>query len=542
MGERSTSAVGPGSAGKPRKVVVCCVGGDAVSLMPAIDLLGARGLEIAVVEGQDVRLPALAEQPQRHGADAIWVLALLREAPLSAVAPLEAALRSNGVPGEHVISLAIDWREPMALVERIDAFERMLADPSASPAAGSAPIVRASAPSPSAGRRDSTGPQRAISLVSPRAETGSHRTVPPPPRTGTGPQPTVAATQRKDTGPQRAVAPAQREATGPQRTVDAPSPVAAPPPQEVAASPRPVTPAKIEPSVRRRMLAVEVPLPPPDASTSAPDLPRVLPQTEPSFPAPQSIFPLSCDRMPVAAHPPAAVAPPAEPEPPVEPELDLPPRANPLRTVTAALRPMAAKTGSSIRALAGSRGRMLALAGVVTLSFVGIVWLATRTPGTSTSDEPRPTTVAEPSTAAKREPTPSEGSAPGGSDRADATAAIAQARARGDLGVYEGIVFAPKHAPKRSFRGAQKLCDEMNQGAIKGWRMPTLAELHVLALGQVIDRGVYWSGTEAEAFGDRALIWSEKKTTAAPITKVWSGARALCVRGEPAPRESDSAP
>ena len=55
-----------------------------------------------------------------------------------------------------------------------------------------------------------------------------------------------------------------------------------------------------------------------------------------------------------------------------------------------------------------------------------------------------------------------------------------------------------------------------------------------LAVGRVIEWGAHWSGTEPDSFPGRALIWSEKKSRAAPIGKRWSGGRALCILDDPA--------
>jgi hypothetical protein len=106
---------------------------------------------------------------------------------------------------------------------------------------------------------------------------------------------------------------------------------------------------------------------------------------------------------------------------------------------------------------------------------------------------------------------------------------IARALAQGQLGSHEGIVYAPLESSKSDFDGAAAMCEEMNDGPIPGWRMPGLGEIHTLAAAQVIGRGVYWSGTEVDAFDGRAFIWSEKNTRAVPIGKRWTGARALCV-------------
>src|SRR5215203_2235629 len=112
MGEGPSSAIGTGPAAKGRTLLVCCVQGGVAPLQPAIDVLSARGFEITVVEGPDVRPPVLIEHAQRHGADAIYVLARMTECPSSLVLPLEAALRSADVPVEHVLEVAVDWRDP----------------------------------------------------------------------------------------------------------------------------------------------------------------------------------------------------------------------------------------------------------------------------------------------------------------------------------------------------------------------------------------------------------------------------------------------
>jgi hypothetical protein len=245
-----------------------------------------------------------------------------------------------------------------------------------------------------------------------------------------------------------------------------------------------------------------------------------------------------------------------------------------LRAVTAALRPLAAMTGSgSRRAIAwvtASRNRMLAVGGgtvgvlalVIAIAAIGGDDDPTTTIA-STSDNAASTTLTsasiEPAVVGAKEANPGKSDTPSPNENAkdepseagtgatgaaataeeaepiavdERAAPIAKAPARPQGGQAKGIVFAPRHSPKKTFRKAKQMCDDMNVGGAQGWRMPTLAELHVLAVAKAIDRGVYWSGTEADSFGSRALIWSEKKTAAAPITKAWGGARALCVKDE----------
>lgn len=539
VGDRPNGAIGAGRSGAGRKLVVCCIGGAPTALQPAFEMLAPKGFEIVALEGADVQPVALGEHARRHGVDALYVLATLAESPSPELAALESALRAADVPSHHVIALTVDWRDPMALVEQVAAFERTSSAP---PPVTSAPVLRTNTTSPPAGRRDSTGPQRAITLVSPRSETGSQRVVPPPPATGphtvvstrpaTGPQ---VLPSQVPTGPQTVVAsgpptgrlPSQIS-TGPQTVVaSGPPPLDEDPPTVIVSKPasavqpsamrpdespeieRNAPPTRHDSNVKRRMLSVQVPaVPLADAHDSDAD-PVVT-----RFPAP-----LAPPLPPVDAPPLPSIGLGPEPMAPTTSE---PIQRDAMRTVTAELEAPSDATGS--------RTKLLAVGGALAVAVVFVAWLALRGGGEPASE----TTAVDPATVAKgsSESTPvsSDAATP---DAVTNVAAVELARSRGELAIHEGIVFAPKRSPKKNFAGAQKLCVDMNAGALKGWRLPTLAELHVLALAGVIDRGVYWSGTDADEFGDRALVWSEKKTTAAPITKAWKGARALCVRDDP---------
>jgi hypothetical protein len=563
MEDRPNGAIGSGPAATGRALVVCCVQGDAAPLQPAFDVLSLRGYTVAIIEGTHVGPPALAEHAQRHGPDALYVLAKMSECSEATLIPLEAALRREQVPASHISEVAADWRDPMALVEHVQSVASALPQPPQSSRATAPPMVRTSAPSPTAGRRETTGPQRVVTAapapatgpqptVAPKQTTGPQRTVVAPPSSRkTLPHPSLSS--RPTTGPQRAVGPAP-PLSGPHRTVIAPPP---------ASEERELT----EPAPAREIAAPAVApadeIIAPAASTTPTLVPSTATVVAPAFPAPQAMSPVMS---------PATGVEPALSEPPASPPT-MAAAAQRLRAVTAALRPLAAMTGSGSRRaiawVAASRNRMLAVGGGAFAMLVLVVALSVgdddATAGaTAASDPPttatlagtaaevagpgapaeagaRPSSPATPSDAAADrdaaadEPDAAEaGAAPEAADIAveDAPAAAPNPRARPQIGTHGDIVFAPLHSPKRTFRKAKQMCDDMNAGETHRWRMPTLAELHALAIAHAIDRGVYWSGTEADAFGSRALVWSEKKTTAAPITKAWGGARALCVRDE----------
>jgi hypothetical protein len=458
-------SVHPGSADAGgRHLAVCCAAGDRAALEPALDLLGARGLRVSVFEGAQPHTPALLEHVQRHGAESIFVLARSTSLHAPRLARMLTALERAGVPPEAIVELEIDWRDPMALVERVAAVP-----PVSQPRAptGSQPVLRTRSPGRRAGSREPTGPRRTLSIVPP-SQTSAPSVVP------TKPHPTVAARTQPP-------APAQPPSSAP-----APPPASAHPP--------------------------------------APAHPPAFAQPLPLAPAPA---------LPLApAHPPAAAPPPAfaQPLPPTPRRGSL----DRLRMVTASLRPIVRATGGWVTQ---SRARMLG-AGAGALVLVALV-VAVSSPGgaeqTAAETPPDETEVATPSTAA---PVPSEDEAPT-IDAAEseappeAAAPPRPAESRGRLGEHAGIVYAPLHPPKRAFDAAAAQCEKMNGAGQGGWRLPTLGELHTLTVDHVVERGVYWSITESDAFGTRALVWSEKKSRAAPIGKQWRGARALCVRDEP---------
>lgn len=206
------------------------------------------------------------------------------------------------------------------------------------------------------------------------------------------------------------------------------------------------------------------------------------------------------------------------------------------RGVTASLRPIVAATGGWI---GKSRSRLVG-AGAGALLLVAVTIGATSLGGADDAGaaDPDGEAVGEPAAAendassdadepsAEAELTPDDAPEPGGSDRAPTEAKKPAPRS----GEHEGIVYAPLRPPKRSFAAAEAQCAEMNGGAEGPWRLPTLAEVHALAKAHVLERGVYWSSTEAGAFGDKALVWSEKKSRAAPIGKKWGGGRAVCIK------------
>lgn len=95
-----------------------------------------------------------------------------------------------------------------------------------------------------------------------------------------------------------------------------------------------------------------------------------------------------------------------------------------------------------------------------------------------------------------------------------------------------GVRYLPKQPKKMGFAAAEDFCARVRVDGEDGWRMPELWELHELTRNRALrlPKGVYWSRTNAKGFGERALVWSSKKTRAAPIGRKFRGGYALCVK------------
>jgi hypothetical protein len=400
-------------------------------------------------------------------------------------ARLAQMLRSTRVLPKHIVEVVFDWRDPLALVQQLQNLE-----PDSPPIVDRAPtpsprpVLRKRSQSRVAGSREPTGPRRTVTeLPSRREKARSSR-----------PATKIARTNvvRKAEPRPPSHEPALEATTGQV-------------PAEV------VVPAHVDP-----------------------------PHVDPDH--------VSSDDAPTASYAPVSAALPGSiGATPDEVLLDAPRGSSDLDDCPAPRPPPAtggirtSMTGSfaattrrglrlAARAIAGPRARMLAFAGggIGALVLAGVLFATIGDDDDALVSEGA-TNVAisvPPAEPEERDEEPSQT----GPTRQDA---IAQARVQGELGIHEGIVYAPLDSPKQDFEGAAAMCDEMNRGAIGGWRMPKLGELHTLAAAHVVERGVYWSGTEADGFPGSALLWSEKNTRAAPIGKRWKGARSLCVLDDP---------
>ena len=108
---------------------------------------------------------------------------------------------------------------------------------------------------------------------------------------------------------------------------------------------------------------------------------------------------------------------------------------------------------------------------------------------------------------------------------------IDAAMGRGELERHEAIVFV--NLGKHDFRSARAACDALTLAEEDAWRLADLSELDTLVRAKALPRRSYWSGTELDEFGSRALAWHGRYMRASPIAQGWKGAEAVCVLDVP---------
>jgi hypothetical protein len=77
---------------------------------------------------------------------------------------------------------------------------------------------------------------------------------------------------------------------------------------------------------------------------------------------------------------------------------------------------------------------------------------------------------------------------------------------------------------------AHTYCEGLEIDGVGGWRLPTAGEFRTLGSSNMIDRRIYWSATEGDAFGSDRVVWNNHKKQMAPAPSAWKGGRVLCVR------------
>lgn len=110
-------------------------------------------------------------------------------------------------------------------------------------------------------------------------------------------------------------------------------------------------------------------------------------------------------------------------------------------------------------------------------------------------------------------------------------AAIAQALEEREIRSWNAFLIAGDDAPNLVFKDAELFCKTLSAGGISGWRLPSIGELLSLSGAKLLDRkGIFWSETPGDAFGDTRMVVNAKKGSTASVKTDWDGARPICVR------------
>ncbi len=110
-------------------------------------------------------------------------------------------------------------------------------------------------------------------------------------------------------------------------------------------------------------------------------------------------------------------------------------------------------------------------------------------------------------------------------------AAIALALEEREIRSWNAFLLAGDDAGEMNFEAAESFCRSLSAGGISGWRLPSIGELLSLSGAKMLDRkGIFWSETPGDAFGDTRIVVNAKKGSTSPVTVGWDGARPICIR------------
>ncbi len=81
-----------------------------------------------------------------------------------------------------------------------------------------------------------------------------------------------------------------------------------------------------------------------------------------------------------------------------------------------------------------------------------------------------------------------------------------------------------------SFDSASRYCEDLEVAGIGGWKLPTAGELNSLGAAKLVSKGVYWSRTLGDMFGDTRLVLNASKDRLSAAPTSWTGATPICIR------------
>lgn len=99
-----------------------------------------------------------------------------------------------------------------------------------------------------------------------------------------------------------------------------------------------------------------------------------------------------------------------------------------------------------------------------------------------------------------------------------------------EVRALDTLLVAQAVSGKVTHAGAQTYCQGLTAGGLTGWRVPSIGELASLGDSKMMKKGLYWSDTPGDAFGDKRMVLNSKKNRIVPVLVTWDGAQAVCVR------------
>ena len=111
----------------------------------------------------------------------------------------------------------------------------------------------------------------------------------------------------------------------------------------------------------------------------------------------------------------------------------------------------------------------------------------------------------------------------------DAPEVVAALRSR-EVRALDLFVVAPEDSDNMNHTSAVAYCEAMRVAGLTGWRVPKLGELNSIVAAGMTGKGIYWSDTLGDAFGDTRIIVNAKRDRMGAATIGFEGARVLCIR------------
>lgn len=543
------------------KLLLCCASRNRHQLLPAQELLSARGFEVEIVPGLEAHPPTqLILAMHKHGTDAAYVICGVQEIDSDSLDRLKALLRSKGIPNERILTAPLDWRHPLDVVQQVAQSPSSRALPKLTVADGPAPPTKAE-PKTAAKKK---------AVVKPKTKSAA----PPPPPTKADPTQVHAKLPKPPAARPRVASPR------PTAELKPPRPPGTPPGTTVTithgSAPTTVEGAGVEASMQQPQSSS-----PPPSRTPPGWQPQAAAATSPPPPGP----PLTAGGVPPGMDSSGPhTSPRLRATPPPDADLDQ------FTTMGSMRRLMHRATGSPL-GIAVTVGT-LALIGVVAIAVsqsggdgsndAGQKVAAAAASSAQATDEPKPSTPtptptkaaasdepAEAVVATPEEPAEVESEGPEAPAEVPAAAApeeevaleepaeVAEAPAPAVTSADADAVYAalekrriraldimlvapePYYKKRRrrrarvrrmTFAKAEAYCNGLDIDAVSGWRLASIGELGSLSSVGMLPNGKFWTTTKADAFGDQRVVWNNKRDRMGPAPVGWKGGRVVCVR------------